>query len=41
MPAQARASCLSRPFARPASSPIALKTISDLGDEVIKVYRVG
>jgi len=31
----------SRPFARPASGRIALKIINHLGDEVMKVYRVG
>ena len=31
----------SRPFARPASGRIAVKVINHLGDEVMKVFRVG
>ena len=31
----------SRPFARPSSGRIAVKVINHLGDEVMKVYRVG
>jgi adenine-specific DNA-methyltransferase len=34
-------SALSRPFARPATGRIAVKVINHLGDEVMKVYRVG
>ena len=32
---------LSRPFARPATGRIAVKVINHLGDEVMKVFRVG
>ena len=31
----------SRPFARPANGRIAVKVINHLGDEVMKVFRVG
>ena len=31
----------SRPFARPATGRIAVKVINHLGDEVMKVFRVG
>ena len=31
----------SRPFAKPASGRIAVKVINHLGDEVMKVFRVG
>jgi adenine-specific DNA-methyltransferase len=32
---------ISRPFAKPATGRIAVKVINHLGDEVMKVYRVG
>lgn len=31
----------SRPFAKPQSGRIAVKVINHLGDEVMKVFRVG
>lgn len=34
-------SATSRPFAKPANGRIAVKVINHLGDEVMKVFRVG
>ena len=37
----ATAQSTSRPFPRPESGRIAVKVINHLGDEVMKVFRVG